>query len=97
MLLVVDLVVWTMIAIPGVVVGLLIAWLRFDLSFAFNWPLLVFASLLVTIAGTSVGYAIAVSMRPMLAQLIAQGLALARKSTRLNSSHMATSAALCCF
>jgi len=74
MLLVVDLVVWTMIAIPGVVVGLLIAWLRFDLSFAFNWPLLVFASLLVTIAGTSVGYAIAVSMRPMLAQLISQVL-----------------------
>lgn len=74
MLLLVDLVVWTMIAIPGVAVGLVIAWLRFDLTFAFNWPLLIFASLLVTIMGTSVGYAIAVSMQPMLAQLISQVL-----------------------
>jgi len=74
MLLLVDLVVWTMIAVPGVAVGLVIAWLRFDLTFVFNWPLLVFASLLVTVMGTAVGYAIAVSMQPMLAQLISQVL-----------------------
>ena len=48
--------------------------LRFDLTFSFDWPLLVFASLLVTTMATAVGYAIAVSMPPMPAQMLSQVL-----------------------
>ena len=74
LLLLVDLVVWALIALPGVAVGLLVARLRFDLTFSFDWPLLVFASLLVTTMATAVGYAIAVSMPPMPAQMLSQVL-----------------------
>lgn len=74
LLMIVDLVVWALIALPGVAVGLLVARLRFDLSFSFDWPLLVLASLLVTTMATAVGYAIAVSMPPMPAQMLSQVL-----------------------
>lgn len=74
LLLIVDLVVWSLIALPGVAVGLLVAWLRFDLSFSFDWPLLIAASLLITTMATAVGYAIAVSMSPMPAQMVSQVL-----------------------
>jgi len=74
LMLVVDLVVWALIALPGVVVGLLVAWLRYDVAFSFDWPLLIIASLLVTTMATAVGYAVAVICQPMLAQLISQVL-----------------------
>ncbi len=74
LLLLVDLVVWAMIALPGLAVGLLVARLRFDLTFSFDWPLLIVASLLVTTMATAVGYAIAVSMPPMPAQMTSQVL-----------------------
>lgn len=74
LVMIVDLVVWALIALPGVAVGLLVARLRFDLTFSFDWPLLVFASLLVTTMATAVGYAIAVSMPPMPAQMLSQVL-----------------------
>lgn len=48
LLLVMDLVVWALIALPGVAVGLFVAWLRYDLTFTFDWALLIVASLLVT-------------------------------------------------
>lgn len=73
-LLVVDLVVWALIALPGVAVGLFVAWLRYDLTFAFDVMVLVVASLLVTTMATAVGYAIAVSLSPTLAQLVTQVL-----------------------
>lgn len=73
-LLVVELVVWTLIALPGVGIGLLVAWLRYDLTFSFDWPLLILASLLVTTMATAVGYAIAVTLPAMLAQLVSQVL-----------------------
>src|SRR5690606_21666543 len=74
LLLLVDLVVWSLIALPGVAIGLLVAWLRYDLSYSFDWALLVLASLLVTTTATAVGYAIAVLFPAMLAQLISQVL-----------------------
>ena len=74
LLLMVDLVVWTLIALPGVAIGLLVAWLRYDLTFAFDWPILVLASLLVTTMAAAVGYAIAVSLPATLAQLASQVL-----------------------
>lgn len=74
LLLLVDLVVWTLIALPGVAIGLLVAWLRYDLTFSFDWPLLVLASVLVTTMATALGYAIAVTFPAMLAQLLSQVL-----------------------
>ena len=74
LLLLVDLVVWTLIALPGVAIGLVVAWLRYDLTFSFDWPLLILASLLVTTMATAVGYAIAVTLPAMLAQLVSQVL-----------------------
>jgi len=69
-----DVTVWLMVAVPSVAVGVVVARLRYDLTFAIDWPLLVTATLLVTIMATAVGYAIAVSMPPMLAQLVTQVL-----------------------
>lgn len=74
LLLAADLTVWLLIALPSVAVGVLVAWLRYELTFSFDWPLLLAAALLVTTMATAVGYAIAVSLQPMLAQLITQVL-----------------------
>lgn len=74
LLLLVDLLVWTIIALPGVAIGLLVAWLRYDLTFSFDWPLLILASVLVTTMATAIGYAIAVTLPAMLAQLLSQVL-----------------------
>lgn len=74
LILLVDLAVWTLIALPGLAIGLLVAWLRYDLEYSFDWPLLIIASLLVTTMATAVGYAIAVSLPAMLAQLLSQVL-----------------------
>lgn len=43
-------------------------------ALSFDWPLLVAAAVLVTLTATSVGYALAVSLAPMLAQLVTQVL-----------------------
>lgn len=74
LLLVAEASVWLGVALPSIAVAVLVAWLRFDLAFAVDWPLLVGAVLLVTLMGTSVGYALAVSLSPMLAQLVTQVL-----------------------
>lgn len=69
-----DLLMWSIVALPGVAVGIVVAMLRFDLDLAIDWPLLVVTSLLVTVMATSVGYAIAVSLPPMVAQVVSQVL-----------------------
>ena len=69
-----DLTVWAVIALPSVAVAVFTGWLRYDLAYSFNWPLVIAASLLITLMATAVGYAIAVSVQPMLAQLITQVL-----------------------
>lgn len=69
-----DLTVWTAVALPGIAVALVLAWLRFDLPFAFDWPVLAAGALLVTLTAATVGYAIAVALPPMLAQLTTQAL-----------------------
>lgn len=74
LLLAADITVWLLIALPSVAVSVLVARLRYDLAFAFDLPVLVAASLLITVMATAVGYAIAVSVPPMLAQLITQVL-----------------------
>lgn len=74
LMLLVDLTVWTAIALPGLAIGVLVAQLRYDLDLSINWPLLIVSALLVTVMATAVGYAIAVSIKPMIAQLLSQVL-----------------------
>ena len=69
-----DLTVWAAISLPSIAVAVGVARLRFGLTFAFDWPLLVASALLVTVTATVVGYMIAVSLPPMLAQLVTQVL-----------------------
>lgn len=74
LLLLADLTVWLLVALPSIAVAVIVAQLRYDLALSFDWPLLVAASLLVTVTATAVGYAIAVSFSPMMAQVLSQVL-----------------------
>ncbi|WP_097869299.1 ABC transporter permease [Streptomyces sp. rh34] len=72
LLLVCDLIVWLVIALPGIPVTMLVAHLRYGIDYSVNWPLLVGAALLSTVMAVSVGYATAVMLPPMLSQLVSQ-------------------------
>jgi ABC-2 type transport system permease protein len=74
MLLLADLTVWLLVALPSVVVAVVVGELRFDLTLSPDWPVLLVAAVLVTVTATSVGYAVAVTLPPMLAQLVSQVL-----------------------
>ncbi len=74
LLLLAQLTVWALIALPSLAVAVGIAVLRYDLDLAFDVPLLVATAALVTVSGTAVGYMIAVAMPPMLAQMVSQAL-----------------------
>ncbi|MBS3941285.1 MAG: ABC transporter permease [Actinobacteria bacterium] len=69
-----DLTVWSVVALPSVAVAVVVASLRYDLALSFDWPLLVAIAVLVTVTATAVGYMIAVILPPLLAQLISQVL-----------------------
>lgn len=73
-LLATDLTVWTGVALPGIAAAVGVARLRFDIPVDVDWPLLAGASLLSAVAASSLGYAIAVSLRPMVAQALTQVL-----------------------
>ena len=68
-----DLLVWTLIALPGMVLGIVTGVLRFgvDLSPA---PWLVPATLLVSLTAAAVGYGMASLLKPTLAMLMTQVL-----------------------
>jgi ABC-2 type transport system permease protein len=74
LLLLAQLTVWSLIALPSVAVAVGVAALRFELTFAFDWPLLVASAVLVTVTATAVGYMVAVTLPPLLAQLVSQVL-----------------------
>ncbi|MDT0389515.1 ABC transporter permease [Streptomyces dubilierae] len=74
LLLLADLTVWLVVALPGIPVAVFVAWLRYDLTYSFDWPLLVAASVLTAVVATAVGYAVAVLLPPLLAQLASQVL-----------------------
>lgn len=69
-----DLFVWIVIALPAVPVTVLVSYLRYGFSYSFDWPLLISATILITIMATSVGYALAVILPPAVAQLVTQVL-----------------------
>lgn len=72
LLLVSDLVVWLVIALPGIPVTVLVAHLSYGIDYSFDWLLLAGAFVLTTVMAVSVGYAIAVLLSPMLSQLVSQ-------------------------
>lgn len=69
-----EMVVWVLVAAPSLVVAETVAWLRYDLDLSVDLPVLVGAVLLVTVAGASLGYALAATLRPLVAQLATQVL-----------------------
>lgn len=74
LLLLADLTVWMVISLPSIAVAMLVAQLRYDISLSIDWPLLMAAALLIALTATCVGYAIAVTLPPVLAQLLTQVL-----------------------
>lgn len=74
LLLVTQLAVWSLVALPSVVVAVLAGVWRFDLELALDVPVLVTTAGLVMVSATAVGYMIAVTLPPMLAQLVSQAL-----------------------
>lgn len=74
LLLLADLTVWVIVALPSVAVAVLVAIWRYDITLSLNWPVLLSATVLVTVTAAAVGYAIAVTLPPILAQLVTQVL-----------------------
>jgi ABC-2 type transport system permease protein len=68
-----DLLMWTLIALPGMVLGVVAGVLRFNVNLSIA-PWVVLAALLVSLTSASVGYAMASVLPPMLAQLLTQVL-----------------------
>ncbi|QIM15424.1 ABC transporter permease [Leucobacter insecticola] len=71
--LIADMVMWTLIALPGMVLGVFIGAWRFDVELTVS-PWVVPAALLVSLTAAAVGYAIAVLVKPAVAHLISQAL-----------------------
>ncbi|MCL2454680.1 MAG: ABC transporter permease [Micrococcales bacterium] len=68
-----DLAVWTLVAMPGMVTGVIVGAWRFDVDLAPTWWV-VPAALLVALTAAAVGYALATMMSPPLAMLMSQVL-----------------------
>jgi ABC-2 type transport system permease protein len=68
-----DLTVWLVIVLPGLAFALVVASLRFDIALGVS-PLVVPAFLLVALTSSSVGYAMACVLPPMVAVLFTQVL-----------------------
>lgn len=62
------------VAIPSIFVALLVARWHYDVAFSIDWPVLFGAAVLVAVMGSAVGYALAVTFPPMLAQILSQVL-----------------------
>ena len=69
-----DLAIWTTLALPGLVVGVIVANARFDVDLAPQWWL-VPGAVLVALTAACIGYAIATLLAPALAQILSQVLA----------------------
>ncbi len=74
LLLLSELTVWLAVALPSVLVAVVVARLRYGFAYSFDWPLLAAASVLTAVMAAAVGYALAVLLPPILAQLSTQVL-----------------------
>ena len=68
-----DLLVWTLIALPGMALGVVAGVLRFDVDLSLA-PWLLPATVLVSLTAAAVGYAMATLLPPQLAMLLTQAL-----------------------
>jgi ABC-2 type transport system permease protein len=68
-----DLLIWTLLALPGMVLGVVAGVLRFDIDLSLA-PWLVPGALLVSLTAAAVGYAMASLLAPALAMLLTQAL-----------------------
>jgi ABC-2 type transport system permease protein len=68
-----DLLVWTLLALPGMVLGVVAGVLRFDIDLS-PAPWLVPGALLVSLTAAAVGYAMASLLAPAVASLTTQAL-----------------------
>lgn len=68
-----DLTVWTLIALPGMVLGIVVGVLRYDIRLSLA-PWFVPAALLVSLTAAAVGYGMASLLKPTLAMLMTQVL-----------------------
>ena len=68
-----DLLVWTLIALPGMALGILAGVLRFDIHLSIA-PWFLSATVLVSLTSAAVGYGMATVLPPQLANLLTQAL-----------------------
>jgi ABC-2 type transport system permease protein len=68
-----DMTVWLAVVVPGVIFAVIVAAIRFGLDLEIS-PLVVPAVLLVVLTATSVGYALASLLPPMVANMASQVL-----------------------
>lgn len=68
-----DLLVYTIIALPGMILGVIVGAVRFDITLSLSW-LLIPSALLVALTAAAIGYAIAMLLPPAIAQLTTQAL-----------------------
>ena len=66
-----DVTTWLLVGAPGLLLGLLVAVLRFDLTLRVSW-LVVPAMLLVALTATTVGFAIAYAAAPPVTNMVSQ-------------------------
>ncbi|QIM18885.1 ABC transporter permease [Leucobacter coleopterorum] len=71
--LVADLSMWTLIALPGMVLGVVIGAWQFGITLSVT-PWVIPAALLVSLTSAAIGYGLAVVAKPTVAQLISQTL-----------------------
>ena len=72
LLLLADLTVWLGIALPGIAVAVVVATLRYDFAYSYDWPLLSAGAVLTALTAATVGYALAVTLPPLLTQISTQ-------------------------
>ncbi|MFI5931390.1 ABC transporter permease [Actinoplanes sp. NPDC051494] len=68
-----DLTTWLVTGLPGLVLGLVTAIIRFDLHLHVSW-LVVPAMLLVALSATTIGFALAYALPPTVTNLVSQAL-----------------------
>lgn len=72
LLLAADLTMWGLVALPSLAVAVLIGALWYGFPLSVDWPLLLGAGTLTVLTASAVGYAVAVLLPPMLAQVSTQ-------------------------
>jgi ABC-2 type transport system permease protein len=66
-----DVVMWTVLALPGMVLGSVVGALRFGVDFSLA-PWVVLLVLAISVTAAAIGYALAMVLQPMVATLVSQ-------------------------